>query len=88
MSASYDKEYTAQEVLNKVFNEETNSLDTGITSGLNLPKYDYVSMALSGVNTIETYTFKTGGSSGTTVATVTVVYTDSTREVLSSVTKS
>lgn len=88
MSASHDKKYTAQEVLNKVFNEETNSLDTGILSGFNLPEYDYVSMALSAADTTETYTFKTGGSSGTTVATVTVVYTDSTREVLSSVTKS
>ena len=55
--------------------------------GIGLPSFDYVSMALSGGNTIETYTFKTGGSGGTTVATVTIVYTDSTRSVLSSVTK-
>lgn len=55
--------------------------------GLNLPEYDYVSMALSVGDTIETYTFKTGGSGGTTVATVEVVYTDNTRNVLVSVTK-
>lgn len=56
-------------------------------SGLKIPDYDYVSMALSAGDTTETYTFKTGGSGGTTVATVTIVYTDSTRDVLSSVTK-
>jgi hypothetical protein len=33
----------------------------------------------------ETYTFKTGGLSGTTVYTLTVTYTDSTKTVLSSV---
>jgi hypothetical protein len=36
----------------------------------------------------EVYTYKTGGLSGTTVATVTVVYTDSTKEVLTSVVRS
>ena len=56
--------------------------------GLNLPIYDYVSMALSGADTTETYTFKTGGSGGETVATVIVVYTDSGRTVLSNITKS
>lgn len=55
--------------------------------GLNLPEFDYVSMALSSGDTTETYTFKTGGSGGTTVATVTVVYTDSTRKVFASATK-
>lgn len=55
--------------------------------GLELGKYDYVSMALSDGDTTETYTFKTGGAGGDTVATVIIVYTDSTRDVLSSVTK-
>lgn len=57
------------------------------TGGFNLPVYDYVSMALSGGNTTETYTFKSGGSGGSTVATVVVVYTDSTRTVLLTATK-
>ena len=48
--------------------------------------YDYVSAAYPQSDT-EVYTYKTGGSGGTTVATVTVVYTDSTKENLSSVTK-
>jgi hypothetical protein len=56
-------------------------------SGLSIPTYNYVSMTLSAGDTTETYVFKTGGSGGTTVATVVVVYTDSSREVLSTVTK-
>ena len=33
----------------------------------------------------EVYSYKTGGVSGTTVATITVVYTDATKSVLTSV---
>jgi len=69
-------------------NPATNSMLVEESGGMTIPSFDYVSMALSAGDTTETYTFKTGGAGGTTVATVTVVYTDSTREVLSSVTKS
>ena len=48
--------------------------------------YNYVSVAYPGADT-EVYTFKTGGSGGTTVGTITVVYTDSSKESLSSVTR-
>lgn len=58
-----------------------------IPNSLNLKPYDYVSMALSNANQTETYTFKTGGSSGTTTNTVVIVYTDNTRTVISTVTK-
>lgn len=57
-----------------------------ISSGLALPEYDYVGVAYP-LSTQEVYTFKTGGSGGTTVATVTVDYTDSTKANLSAVTK-
>ena len=36
----------------------------------------------------EVYTYKTGGVSGDTVATITVVYVDSSKEVLTSVVRS
>jgi len=55
--------------------------------GMEIESYDYVSMALSAGDTTETYTLKSGGSGGNTVATITVVYTDNTRQVLSTVTK-
>ena len=56
-------------------------------AGLNIPKYDYVVFTYnSGTQT--TIVFKTGGSGGTTVATVVIVYTDSTQNNISTVTKS
>ena len=60
--------------------------DGSVTSGLNIAAYDYVGVGYP-TSTSETFTFKTGGSSGTTVATVTLVYTDATKADLSSVTK-
>jgi hypothetical protein len=46
--------------------------------------YDYIGVAYPEDDT-EVYTYKKGGSDGTTVATVTVEYTDSTKENVSSV---
>jgi hypothetical protein len=48
--------------------------------------YDYISVAYTNTTT-ETYTYKTGGASGDTVATVVVVYTDDTKANISSVTR-
>ena|SRR5690348_13010606 len=48
--------------------------------------YDYVSYT-SG-STTDTYTYKSGGSSGTTVQTITVTWTDSTKATLSSIARS
>lgn len=55
----------------------------GLLAGIS---YDYVSASYPSA-TQEIYVFKTGGSSGTTVATVTINYTDSTKDNLSSVVK-
>jgi hypothetical protein len=78
--------YSAQEVLNRLFDENTNSLNTLGGNGLQIAPYDYLSVAYPDTVT-EVYTYKTGGSGGTTVATLTTVYTSSSKEVLSSVTK-
>ena len=70
-------------------NPSTHALITEATialGGLNMPEYDYVSVAYP-TSTTETYTFKTGGSGGTTVATIAIVYTTSTKDYISSVTK-
>lgn len=56
-------------------------------SGLNLPDYDYIGATYPTASQ-EVYTYKTGGVSGTTVGTITINYTDSTKNVLSSVVKS
>lgn len=49
-------------------------------------KYDYVSRSDNGTDTV-TWVFKSGGASGTTVATIVIVYTDSTFSTIVSVTK-
>lgn len=53
--------------------------------GLAIPMYDYVSLAQNATQDI--YSFKSGGSGGTLVATVTITYTDSTKATLSTVAK-
>lgn len=46
--------------------------------GFNLPTYDYF-VVQTPTTTKEVYVFKSGGSTGTTVATVTINYTDATK---------
>jgi hypothetical protein len=55
-------------------------------AGMISETYDYVSVNYA-TATQEIYTFKTGGSGGTTVATITINYTDSTKANLSNVAK-
>ncbi len=56
-----------------------------VLNGLSIPAYDYV--ALTQASTTDTYVFKSGGSGGSTVATVVITYTDSTKAILANVTK-
>ena len=60
--------------------------DITISGNLIDADYDYIAVTYP-LGTTEVYTFKTGGAGGTTVATITVVYTDATKTDLSSVTK-
>lgn len=53
--------------------------------GFGVPSYDYVSQ--SQASTADTWTFKTGGSGGTTVAIITINYVDSTKATISNVAK-
>ncbi len=54
-------------------------------SGLRLPVYDYVSNATA--STSDTYTFRIGGSGGLVVCVVALTFTDSSKETLSTVTR-
>ncbi len=56
-----------------------------ILSGFSVVAYDFVSLAVAALT--DTYTFKTGGSGGSTVATITITYTDSTKVTISTVAK-
>lgn len=44
-------------------------------AGFNIPQYDYIDISYVGsTNNIDTVTYKEGGASGTTVATLTFTY--------------
>lgn len=58
-----------------------------VTWGFAIRDYDYIGVSYP-IATQEVYVYKTGGSGGTTLATLTVDYTDSTKENISAVTKS
>lgn len=66
-------------------NSET-AVRVSLANAIVSEKYDFVSFAYPDSVT-EAITFKFGGSGGTTVATVTIVYTDSSKENISTVTR-
>jgi len=93
MKDEHRKENNAKAVDNYVWDVDNlewvrsaGNSDGTLASGLNIPQYDYVS-ATYPTATTESYVFKTGGSSGTTVATVNLTYTDNTKDYLSSAEK-
>ena len=57
-------------------------MSTGLQAGKD---FDYVDVQQTN-STTETYVFKTGGSSGTTVQTIVVVYTSSAKSDIDTVT--
>lgn len=57
-----------------------------VTWGFAIPDYDYIGASYP-TATQEVYSYKRGGSGGTLLATVTVDYTDSTKQFFSAVTK-
>jgi len=62
---------------------DTDQVQT-VTSGFEVPYYDYVAVTYP-TTSQEVYTFKTGGVGGTTVATVTLTYSDAvTKAILTS----
>ena len=64
----------------------TGALLSVATGTLVVSLYDYVK-ATYPIDTTEVYTFKTGGSGGTTVATITIVYVDNTKAKIDTVTR-
>ena len=62
------------------------TINTKETTGLVPFVFDYISADYS-APTSDVYVYKTGGSGGVSVATITVAWTDATKEVLASVTR-
>lgn len=67
-------------------NQTNGTQKTQIIDGLNIGSYDYFSLTQDTLT--DTYTFKLGGASGTTVATVLITYTSADKSTISSVLKS
>mgnify|MGYP003395563527 CR=1 FL=1 len=85
-NTSFDEDYGVNAVETLVFDPTTPALLRAYpASALNLKPFDYVSRGL--VSATETWTFKSGGSGGTTTNTVVIVYTDATLATISTVTK-
>lgn len=79
--------YSTQQVLQNVHDLTDEALQVrGIGGTFVSEKFDYVQAAYPDSVT-EVYTYKLGGASGTTVATLTVVYVDSSKDQISTVTK-
>lgn len=75
----------APQIIKEIYNDETGNVNiTPLPSGVPF-EWDYIEMALSVGNTVETYTYKLGGSGGTVQGTTVVTYTTSDRDVLVSV---
>ena len=64
------------------------SLNSDWTRESSLTPYAYDYVSYTSGSTTDTYVYKSGGSGGTTVQTITVTYTDSTKATLSSVARS
>lgn len=79
------KNVGAKRVIPYSYDATTDAL-TAFGGGFNLPSYDYVSVAYP-TATSEVYTLKSGGSGGSTVTTITLTYTDSTKASLSTAAK-
>jgi len=65
-------------------NTISGTTNTKETTGLLPIVFDYISADYSGAST-DVYTYKSGGAGGSTVATITVVWTSSSKLVLSTV---
>lgn len=77
----------AENAIRQAFNATNDALRTTPSGGtLVTEKFDYVAASYPDTIT-EVYTYKNGGASGTVVATVTLVYTNSTKANLSTVTR-
>ena len=86
LNKSQDTTFKVIAVENLDFDSTANTLNRSYpASPLNLKPFDYVSRGL--VSATETWTFKSGGSSGSTTNTVVIVYTDTTLATISTVTK-
>lgn len=75
------------QVIQSVYQPDSESLKTTLSGGtLVIEEFDYVEFTYPS-DTQEVYTYKLGGSGGTTVAEVTVNYVDNTKTAILNISK-
>ena len=80
-----DTKLFEQAIANREHDEDLLAKKVRVLNGLNLTSWDYLSNAPTA--TTDVFTFKNGGASGTTIATLTITYTDSTKAVIQTLIK-
>lgn len=75
------------QVIKGSYNESQEALQVTNLGSLVPESFDFISASYPSA-TQEVYTYKTGGSGGTTVATVTINYVDATKEQIVDITRS
>lgn len=83
MGSNAITDYNANKVVTLTSTTTKNALDVALLGSLVPTAYDYIALSYTGTN-LTGVVFKTGGSGGTTVATLTLAYVGSN---LTSVTK-
>lgn len=76
-----------EQIIQKVYQDSNNALAVNPISGLVTAAFDAITVAYPS-STQEVYSYRTGGTGGTVVATLTLNYVDSTKAQLASVAKS
>lgn len=88
LNQSFDKNTEKLQMENLVYDPTANTPSPMLqpATGFSINGYDYFALVATDSVT-DTITYKSGGSGGTTVATLTIVYTDSSKQTVSSITK-
>lgn len=87
LNYSYDETFESLTFVPQAYDPTTNTTTRAYpASPMNLKPYDYAARVLTNATTV-TWTLKSGGAAGTTTNTIVIVYTDSTLETISTVTK-
>jgi hypothetical protein len=86
LNKSFDPDFQVLVFENLEYNPTTNALVRKQAEGFRIPPYDYIGFTYPDTMT-DVLTYKTGGAAGTTVATITTVYTTEAKDIISSITK-
>jgi hypothetical protein len=86
LNKSFDPDFSVVAVESLEYNPTTNTLLRKQAEGFRIPPHDYIGFSYPDTTT-DVLTYKTGGANGTTVATITTVYTTEAKDSISNITK-